>query len=320
LKRICSISAVAHLLLADPRTGSLTMMLSIPRKLLVAIVSAALASAASAAAPAPSAAVPSIYKLVDASGKITYTNSPVKGAVRVELDPITVIPSTPSGSLGGAAKAAQAALQAAAAPTLPPAPVLIPVQAVPTIAAPMAPAPAIAVATVTPISNPKLAKPTPASAAPDPAANLPVVKLSPNVVQGPAPESSAPPAFATAPAQKVVVATATPSAEAIAQQRRDELRLKTLAATIEREEQLLADANAQLTEERRASESFRKLRAGLAAKPDSTNPQAAAIKADIRAQVERHFERIRDLEDQVSMHQRNLEQYRQQSGGAPKAG
>lgn len=312
------------------------MKFAIPRKLIAAGVCAALASAAVAAAPAPSpppTPASSIYKLVDASGKITYTNTPVKGAVKVELDPITVIPPTPSGSLGGAALAAtQAAAQTAQAiqpaqasppaapPALPPAPVLIPVNAVPTIASPMAPtaAPGPSVATVTPISNAKQAKPAPVRSAPDPVANLPVVKLSPNMLQGPAPASNTPTFAATPPA--AAVASAAPSAETIAQQRRDELKAKALASAIEREEQLLAEAAAQLTEERRASESFRKLRAGLAAKPDSTNPQAAAIKSDIRAQVERHFERIRDLEDQVSMHQRNLEQYRQQSGGAPKAG
>jgi Domain of unknown function (DUF4124) len=33
-----------------------------------------------------------IYKLVDDSGKVTYSNLPMKGAVKVELDPITTMP------------------------------------------------------------------------------------------------------------------------------------------------------------------------------------------------------------------------------------
>jgi hypothetical protein len=36
-----------------------------------------------------------IYKHVDDSGHITYSNKPMKGAVVMELDPIMVIPATP---------------------------------------------------------------------------------------------------------------------------------------------------------------------------------------------------------------------------------
>src|SRR6478672_10109981 len=36
-----------------------------------------------------------IYKHVDESGRITYTNKPMKGATVMELDPIMVIPATP---------------------------------------------------------------------------------------------------------------------------------------------------------------------------------------------------------------------------------
>lgn len=91
-------------------------------------------SAAQSTAPATS---PVIYKLVDASGRITYTNSPTKGAIKVELDPITVIPSSPAGMLGGGQAGAPTNVapnaQAAAAPEL------IPVGIAPTIAKPEAP-------------------------------------------------------------------------------------------------------------------------------------------------------------------------------------
>ena len=43
-----------------------------------------------------------IYKHVDESGRVTYANSPIKGGARVDLEPLTVIPSTPSGSLNAA--------------------------------------------------------------------------------------------------------------------------------------------------------------------------------------------------------------------------
>jgi hypothetical protein len=56
---------------------------------------ASLAIAASTSALAQS----TIYKHVDESGRITYTNRPMKGAVAVELEPLTTIPGTPAGVL-----------------------------------------------------------------------------------------------------------------------------------------------------------------------------------------------------------------------------
>ena len=37
-----------------------------------------------------------IYKHVDESGRVTYTNKPMKGAVAMELDPLTTIAATPA--------------------------------------------------------------------------------------------------------------------------------------------------------------------------------------------------------------------------------
>lgn len=56
---------------------------------------AGLAIAASTSAFAQS----TIYKHVDESGRITYTNRPMKGAVAMELEPLTTIPGTPAGNL-----------------------------------------------------------------------------------------------------------------------------------------------------------------------------------------------------------------------------
>jgi hypothetical protein len=47
----------------------------------------------------PAWAETTIYKHVDESGRVTYSNKPMKGAVVVELEPLTTIPSTPSGSI-----------------------------------------------------------------------------------------------------------------------------------------------------------------------------------------------------------------------------
>ena len=40
-----------------------------------------------------------IYKHVDDSGRITYSNKPMKGAVVMDLEPLTTIPATPTGNL-----------------------------------------------------------------------------------------------------------------------------------------------------------------------------------------------------------------------------
>ena len=63
---------------------------------------ASLAIVASTSALAQS----TIYKHVDESGRITYTNRPMKGAVPLDLEPLTTIPGTPSGSLTRTTKSA----------------------------------------------------------------------------------------------------------------------------------------------------------------------------------------------------------------------
>src|SRR5579862_2438654 len=37
-----------------------------------------------------------IYKLIDDSGRVTYSNKPMKGATVMDLDPITIIPTPPA--------------------------------------------------------------------------------------------------------------------------------------------------------------------------------------------------------------------------------
>ena len=64
---------------------------------------AGLAAALSASAWAQTTTV--IYKIVDESGRVTYTNTPTKGAVVVDLEPLTTIPGTPGGALTQAAPA-----------------------------------------------------------------------------------------------------------------------------------------------------------------------------------------------------------------------
>jgi len=52
-----------------------------------------------AALASPVWAQSTIYKHVDDSGRVTYSNKPMKGAVVIDLEPLTTIPSSPAGSL-----------------------------------------------------------------------------------------------------------------------------------------------------------------------------------------------------------------------------
>jgi hypothetical protein len=69
---------------------------------------ASIALVASASALAQS----TIYKHVDENGRVTYTNKPMKGAVTVELEPLTTIPATPTGTLRSQPVAVKAAEKA----------------------------------------------------------------------------------------------------------------------------------------------------------------------------------------------------------------
>ena len=42
---------------------------------------------------APALAQTTIYKHVDDSGRVTYSNKPMKGAVTLDLEPLTTIPA-----------------------------------------------------------------------------------------------------------------------------------------------------------------------------------------------------------------------------------
>ena len=310
----------------------------------------------------PASSGAAIYKMVDASGRVTYTNSPTKGANKVALDPITVIPATPAGMLGDgqsfrqnmAKGATQNATQGAAqnasqaTPSAPFAavaqsalsPLLIPVGVAPTIAQPEEPTPmpanapsAAAAAPAHRFSPPPPAKPmatavvtaVPANTASSSATKLSVVKLSPTTVAPAkvevAAKVAAPPAlplvafaptaptFAAAPATAATINTSAinvlpgPQLQSSASPVR--VMSTNQAAKINQQEQLLATARAQLVEEQRASESFRALRARLPAVIDQTNPAKAAIQNDIKTQVEQHFERIRNLQDQISQYEHN---------------
>jgi hypothetical protein len=58
-----------------------------------------IAGFAMAAAMPAAFAQSTIYKHVDDSGRVTYSNKPMKGATLMELEPLTTIPASPSGRL-----------------------------------------------------------------------------------------------------------------------------------------------------------------------------------------------------------------------------
>ena len=64
----------------------------------------------------PAWAQTTIYKHVDESGHVTYSNKPMKGAVVVDLEPLTTIPSTPAGSMAATKPAAAVEREARAEP------------------------------------------------------------------------------------------------------------------------------------------------------------------------------------------------------------
>lgn len=371
------------------KINSASFLIAITASIACATLASTKAVGAAGGVNAPNASASSgaaIYKMVDANGRVTYTNSPVKGANKVELDPITVIPATPAGTLGdgqsygqniakAAPKAYQGAIQSAAQNASQAAPVaslaavvqsapsalLIPVGVAPTIAQPEEPTPMPVVVntlSVQPIARPVvpanapptaaappvtrsgppvLTKPTatavvtavPANTASASATKLPVVKLSPTTV-APAkvevaanvaalsPISMA--AFAPTPASTNTAAldvTPVPQLQSSAAPAR--LRPTDEGAKITHQEQLLTTAKAQLAEEQRASESFRALRARLPAVIDQTNPAKAAIQNDIKKQVEQHFERIRNLQDQISQYEQNLTALQPPSPAQPRS-
>lgn len=73
-----------------------------------------IASLAMAAAMPTAFAQSTIYKHVDDSGRVTYSNKPMKGAAVMELEPLTTIPSSPAGRLQKASVASAEASDAKA--------------------------------------------------------------------------------------------------------------------------------------------------------------------------------------------------------------
>ena len=225
-----------------------------------------------------------IYKHIDGQGRVTYSNAPIAGGARVELEPITLIPPTPTGSLVN--------------PNLP---------------RPYVYSAAPVVSTVTPPTS------TPVLVAPN--AGQQVITAEPPVLPAaPAPIVTMPPVASVAIVRPVQTATIKrlplPAnveqplpMDVLIQQRHDEIKLRSMHSAIDTELKLLSEAKARLGEEKNASAGVRAIKASFntALRP-SELPQSPGpiIPAEARAKVERHFERVRDLQDQIAMHEKNL--------------
>ncbi len=217
-----------------------------------------------------------IYKHVDESGRVTYANSPIKGGARVDLEPLTVIPSTPSGSLS----AANAQVTSRVAPVAT-APAVLPVLLEPTVpTVPTVPTakPAVQVAAVLPLSSQSQKAMTPKTS--------------------PAPDNS--------------VVASLGNISDLTEQRRADTRKHLLEGELQTELQLLAASRAKLSEEQKQSGGVRAMRASFAATSEAVTAQKPLISPETRAEIERHFERVRNLQDQVAMHENQLQKLREQ--------
>ena len=208
-----------------------------------------------------------IYKSVDESGRVTYANAPIKGGTKVDLEPLTIIPSGKNAAVAAVPVAVPA-----------PAPRAIPVAKVTSVPSPnflLASAPAISTAAA-PLA-------VPAVAAVDPA-----------------------PALA-APTMMAALDTGEK-----AQLRRTEVRQRILQSEIQVEEKSLGEARWALAEEQRRSSEIRAMRASFSATAVSATPAKPLISPVVREEIERHFERVRNLQDQVAMHEGNIAELREE--------
>ena len=205
-----------------------------------------------------------IYKFVDEGGRVTYANSPIKGGAKLNLEPLTIIqssPGTPSTN-GNTANSA-------------------PVTRIP-------------VAKVISVPSSSFANNA-----------LPVVFTAAVAVPIKPPEITT--ALVT-PALPTVIAaldTADKSQERV-NQRRADVRKRVVEGEIQAEDTSLEAARLALAEEQTRSGGIRTMRASFAATAVAVTPQKPLISPEVRAEIERHFERVRNLQDQVAMHESSI--------------
>ncbi len=245
------------------------------------LMASAILVAASFSADGVSAAEPAVYKVVDSQGRVTYANTPLKGGVKIELEPLTVIPSSPSGYLQTGIRApvpaAAPLIPVAQTPDVPTGPVAVVVSA-PPIAPPLA----------TPV-----AQRAPVAAAPvaEPAAPAPVLA----------------PIASPLAANNIVGSFQNASMETISQARREELRPAQQEEQILQTEKLLAASKSELEKVQDRNDEMRALRVTHATPGEiAAGSHKPPMTPEIRQYIERHYERIRALQDEIATHENNL--------------
>ena len=104
----------------------------------------------------------------------------------------------------------------------------------------------------------------------------------------------------------------TDKAQERAQQRRADVRQRILNSEIQAEEKSLGGTRTALAEEQRRSGEIRTLRASFSATAVTATAQKPLISPEARAEIERHFERVRNLQDEIAMHEGNLAALREE--------
>ena len=113
------------------------------------------------------------------------------------------------------------------------------------------------------------------------------------------------------PAQPPITIAALDSADK-AQQRRMEIRQRILQSEIQAEENSLRQARVALGEEQKRSGEVRTMRASFALTTVAVTANKPLISPEVRAEIEHHFERVRNLQDQVAMHEANIAAMREE--------
>ncbi len=228
-----------------------------------------------------------VYKHVDEQGRVTYSNSPVRGATPIELQPITVVRSGLANPPAAPARGHQTNASAADAHVAGQTP------------AERAPVPSFEQA-------PKSEQPQSTTVITAAVAEQPREIEAPREVI----RQSTPSGKDTA---SMANAGSTLSTAALVRQRRDDVRRRIIEGEIEAETQMLNDARLELQREQAKSPAMRSLRAALTVDSGATRTTDKQLDQDTiiaKSLVERHFARIRDLQDVIAMHESNVAELR----------
>lgn len=95
-------------------------------------------------------------------------------------------------------------------------------------------------------------------------------------------------------------------------QRRADIRRRILEGEIQAEEKSLAAVRGSLLEEQGRSGDIRTMRSAYAQTAATVTTQKPLISPVVREAIERHFERVRDLQDEMATHESNIAALREE--------